>query len=109
MHPTIAYKVNRARTAELRGQAQRDHLARGARRGRRPRWRQLTDHLPAASVMAARRLLIRPGVSLAGNPGNVLYHVQWNDRNSRDRHSPGCSAHWSPQASDCSPGQAYRS
>jgi hypothetical protein len=65
MHPTIAYKVNRARTAELRSQAQRDHLARGARRGRRGLWRQLTDHLPDAPVMAARRLLI-PGVSLAG-------------------------------------------
>ena len=70
MHPTIAYTVNQARTAELRDQAQRDHLARGARRGRRPRWRQLTDHLPAASVMAARRLLIRPGVSLAGESRN---------------------------------------
>jgi hypothetical protein len=57
MHPTIGYHLNRARTAELRDQAQRDGLAHAARRGRRPRWHQLTDHLAAAPVMAARRLL----------------------------------------------------
>jgi hypothetical protein len=57
MHPTISYQVNRARTAELRDQAQRDRRAHAARRARRPRRHPLTDHLPTAPVMAARRLL----------------------------------------------------
>jgi len=57
MHPTSTYQVNRARTAEMRDQAQRDRLAYAARRARRPRRRQLTDHLPTAPVIAARGLL----------------------------------------------------
>jgi len=57
MHPTISHDVNRARTAELRDQAQRDHLAHAARRAQRPRRHPLTDHLPITPVMAARRLL----------------------------------------------------
>ena len=61
MHPTIGYDVNRARTAELRDQAQCDRLAYAARRARRPRRHPLTDHLPTTPVMAARRLLTATG------------------------------------------------
>jgi hypothetical protein len=61
MHPTIGYELNRARTAELRDQAQRDGLAYTARRARRPRRHQVSDHLPTARLMAVRRLLTMPG------------------------------------------------
>lgn len=64
MHPTLGYDLNRARTAELRDQAQRDGLAHAARRARRPRRHQLSDHLPTAPLMAVRRLLTMPGTRM---------------------------------------------
>ena len=61
MHPTISYETNRARTAELRDQAQRDGLARAARRARRPRRHHLSDRLLTTPILAARRLLTVTG------------------------------------------------
>ena len=56
MHPTLSYHLAQARTADLRHRAQRDTLARAARRarpGRRghavPRWPAALDQ-PASEV-----------------------------------------------------------
>ena len=61
MHPTIGYDLNRARTAELCDQAQRDGLAYAARRARRPRRHQVSGHLPTVPLLAMRRLLTMSG------------------------------------------------
>lgn len=61
MHPTLGYDLNRARTAELSDQAQRDGLAHATRRARHPRRNQLSGHLPTAPLMAVRHLLTITG------------------------------------------------
>ena len=44
MYPTSSYELAKARVAELHHQAERDALARAARRGRRALTRQATPH-----------------------------------------------------------------
>jgi hypothetical protein len=57
MYPTIHYEIAKARVAELHQQAQRDALARVARRARRAE-RQQSRHLASRLPgVAARRVL----------------------------------------------------
>ena len=57
MNPTISYHLAQAHQAELRHQAQRDTLARAARRARRVRTHQPGHPAPAHPAAAVRRVL----------------------------------------------------
>jgi hypothetical protein len=57
MHPTIGYRLDQARTAEIRHQAQCDSLARAARRAARARRHPGAPERPRLHVLAPRRML----------------------------------------------------
>jgi hypothetical protein len=57
MHPTIRYEMSKARVADLHHQAQRDALARAARRPSQARGQPSGHRLPALRAVLARRLL----------------------------------------------------
>jgi hypothetical protein len=67
MHPTLSYHLAQARTADLRHRAQRDTLARTARRARARSARAKA----ACQVQPARS---RPGPPDAGSSGSVALH-----------------------------------
>jgi hypothetical protein len=56
MHPTITEQLADARITEMRNQAERDRMARDARRARSPRRDARTRH--RAAVMAPARALL---------------------------------------------------
>jgi hypothetical protein len=56
MHPTVSYELMQARIADLHRQAQRDALARAARRARRPPRQQ--SGLYGPSLPAIRRWVL---------------------------------------------------
>jgi len=60
MHPELHYQLAQARVADLHRQAQRDALARAARRARRKRTRR-PGHPAAGYPAAVRRLLTALG------------------------------------------------
>ena len=60
MHPTIGYHLAQARAADLHCQAERDTLARAARRARRARTDQ-PGHPPTGYPAGVRRLLTALG------------------------------------------------
>jgi hypothetical protein len=57
MHPTIRYEMGQARIADLHRQAQRDALARAARRPGRVSGHPSGRRLPALRALLARRVL----------------------------------------------------
>jgi hypothetical protein len=67
MHPTIQYQLAQARIADLRHQAERDALARSARRSRRPHRRQAAGPVPRL-VASARRVLAVLGAPATTGP-----------------------------------------
>ena len=60
MYPTIGYHLAQARRADLQRQAQRDTLARAARRARHARTHR-SGHPPTGHPAAVRRLLTALG------------------------------------------------
>jgi hypothetical protein len=58
MYPTTSYELAKARVADLHHQAQRDALARAARRGRRAQTRQSTPHVLRHPAFGRRVLSI---------------------------------------------------
>jgi hypothetical protein len=54
MHPTLSYHLAQARTADLRHRAQRDTLARAARRQRPGRRRHAVPRWPAGWRLAGQ-------------------------------------------------------
>lgn len=56
MHPTIRYELGKARVADLHHQAQRDALARAARRPRRAPGHPSGRRVPALRALLPRRV-----------------------------------------------------
>jgi hypothetical protein len=90
MHPTIINQLAAARAAELRSQAQRDALARAARRARTHKLEHAAPRLAAAGrrLLTSLRLLPaplgprnpvnRPGLTLKLRPPTAsVAHIAW--------------------------------
>jgi hypothetical protein len=60
MHPTIMEQLANARITEMRNQAERDRMARDARRARQPRRQARTRHRTAVAARACAPLPHRP-------------------------------------------------
>ena len=73
MHPTISYQLAQARAADLRQHAQRDTLARAARRARPGRRGRAAPGLPAPSGRVRRRPSPRTVLAIASLSGAIAF------------------------------------